>query len=132
MQYCKRVVFIKTKKINLYGHDMFAHIIYDPYKKAKDTNKILNEAFENKESKKNTDNKMKYSGYLILISHNKILKEDVLPTYYTRQSIEQIFGFAKSNNSMLPLRVHSEKSVKGYLFLIFLSLILFVMQQFPK
>jgi transposase len=49
-----------------------------------------------------------------------------LPNYYTRQAIEQIFGFAKSNNNILPLRVHSEKSINGYLLLVFISLILFV------
>jgi transposase len=51
-------------------------------------------------------------------------KQDILPTYCTRQAIEQIFGFAKSNNNLLSLRVHSEQSVNGYLMLVFLSLIL--------
>ena len=42
------------------------------------------------------------------------------------QKIEEIFGFAKSNNNILPLRVHSEKSIKGYLMLVFLALIIFI------
>lgn len=56
-------------------------------------------------------------------------REEVLPSYYTRQSIEQIFGFAKSNNNILPLRVHSNASIRGYLFLVFLSLVIFVMMR---
>jgi len=127
VQYGKRVVFIKTKKITLYNYKMFAHVIFDPFKKAKDLNKILNESFENEEEAKNTDIKM--SGYFILISRNHISKEEILPSYYTRQSIEQIFGFAKSNNNILPLRVHSNESIRGYLFLVFLSLVIFMMMR---
>lgn len=127
VQYGKRIVFIKSQEINLYNHKMFAHVILDPFKKAKDTNQLLFTAFEDEEAEKDTNCKIKYSGYFILISSCKINKEEVLPTYYTRQSIEQIFGFAKSNNSILPLRVHSEQSIRGYLFLVFLSLVLFVM-----
>ena len=126
VQYGKRIVFIKSKEINLYNHKLFAHIILDPFKKAKDTNQLLFTAFEDEEAEKDTNCKIKYSGYFILISRSQLSKEEVLPTYYTRQSIEQIFGFAKSNNSILPLRVHSEQSIRGYLFLVFLSLVLFV------
>jgi transposase len=127
VQYGQRAVFIKSKEIKMYNHKLFAHIILDPFKKAKDTNHLLFTAFEDGETEKNTNYKIKYSGYFILLSRFSISKEEVLPTYYTRQSIEQIFGFAKSNNSILPLRVHSEQSIKGYLFLVFLSLVTFVM-----
>lgn len=127
VQYGNRVVFIMSQEIDLYGHKMFAHIILDPYKKAKDTNKLIDTSFKDEETEEETDIKMKYCGYFILISRCQISKEEILPTYYTRQSIEQVFGFAKSCNSILPLRVHSEQSIRGYLFLIFLSLVLFVM-----
>jgi transposase len=127
VQYGKRAVFIKSKEITLHNHKMFAHIILDPFKKAKDTSQFLFTAFEDEEDEKETNCKIKYSGYFILISRCQLSKEEILPTYYTRQSIEQIFGFAKSNNSILPLRVHSEQSIRGYLFLVFLSLVLFIM-----
>jgi transposase len=125
--YGKRVVFLKSKEIDLYGYKVFAHVILDPCKKGKDTNRLLCDSIENEEAEEDTDLKMKYCGYFILISSFSIDKSDVLPTYYSRQSIEQIFGFAKSCNNILPLRVHSEQSIRGYLFLVFLSLILFVM-----
>lgn len=129
VQYGKRVVFIKNKEIDLYGYKMFAHIILDPYKKAKDTGLLICKSFEDDESEEDTNCKIKNCGYFVLISSFQINKEEVLPTYYTRQSIEQIFGFAKSNNSILPLRVHSEQSIRGYLFLVFLSLVLFVLMR---
>ena len=69
---------------------------------------------------------MKDAGFFILLSRKNIDKSEILPAYYIRQSIEQIFGFAKSNNNILPLRVHNEQSVRGYLMLVFLALIIFI------
>lgn len=128
-QYGDREVFISSKEKTIYGEKMFTHIILDPSKKSKDMNMALkNNLDEELEESKETElnNKIKYSGFLILLSKTKIDKQDILPTYYTRQAIEQIFGFAKTNNNLLPLRVHSEQSVNGYLMLVFISLILFI------
>jgi transposase len=129
VQYGKRIVFIKSQEITLYESQVFAHIILDPDKKAKDINKLMLEHFANSNEKqknnKELKEKMKYCGYLILISKQSMTKDEVLPNYYTRQSIEQIFGFAKVNN-LLPLRTHSNQSINGYLFLIFISIIIFI------
>ncbi len=37
-----------------------------------------------------------------------------------------MFGFSKDDLDILPLRVHSEEALRGFLFLQFLSLIMFV------
>mgnify|MGYP002630739033 CR=1 FL=1 len=126
--YGERVVFIKSKKVQLYGHEIYAHIILDPNKKAKDTNLLLKNKSDDIDSreKENLDSKIKNAGYFILLSSDLIEKSEVLPSYYARQFIEQAFGFAKSNNNLLPLRVHSEQSIKGYLMLSFLALIVFI------
>ena len=63
---------------------------------------------------------------MILISKNHIEKDNVMPTYYKRQEIEQVFGFAKENNNMLPLRVHSQSAVNGYMLIMFLAICIFV------
>jgi len=61
----------------------------------------------------------------MLISSKIIAPEDVLGAYYTSQSVEQLFGFAKSDLELLPIRCHSEATIRGYLFLQFLLLIVF-------
>lgn len=124
--YGKRAVFIKSQKIELYGHPLWAHVILDPHKKAKDTQQLLFDSFEGDKSTEDVNDAINFCGFFILVSRESIASEEVLPTYYTRQSIEQVFGIAKSKASLLPLRVHSEQSINGYLFLVFLSLILFV------
>jgi transposase len=132
IKYGDRIVFIESLEKEIYGHKMFAHIILDPYKKAKDTNIILKENLNNTyttDEIKNIDKKLKYTGFFIFLSKSKIERDEILPAYYTRQAIEQIFGFSKSNNNLLPLRVHTEQSINGYLLLAFISLILFILMR---
>jgi transposase len=53
-------------------------------------------------------------------------KQDVVETYYLRQTVEMLFGFSKDDLGILPLRVHSEEALNGFLFLQFLTLIAFM------
>jgi transposase len=129
VKYGDRIVFIKSKKVDVYGNKIYAHVILDENKQAKDIQHILKNKLDCEQTKAERealDKKLKYAGFLILLSKSAIEAKDILPNYYTRQAIEQIFGFAKSNNNILPLRVHSEKSINGYLLLVFISLIIFV------
>lgn len=128
VKYGDRVVFIKSKEINLYDCKLYAYIILDPSKKNKDTQTALRDIAENmdKEDLLAMDDKLKHAGFFILLSSHKIDKSQILPNYYTRQAIEQIFGFAKSQNNILPLRVHDTQSIRGYLMLIFLALVVFI------
>jgi transposase len=129
IQYGERFVFIKSKKTKLYGHEVYTHVILDPSKKSKDTNLILKNRLDDKlteANKKELDERIKNAGFFILLSRENIEEKEILPSYYERQVIEQIFGFAKHNNNLLPLRVHSEQSIKGCLMLVFLSIIIFV------
>ena len=63
---------------------------------------------------------------MILISSKKIAISEVLSSYYLRQSIEQIFGFSKSDLGLLPIRNHNNDTVKGYLFFQFILLIFYI------
>jgi len=69
---------------------------------------------------------MKSAGFFILLSRQQLDRKQIFPSYYARQAIEQVFGFAKSNNNILPLRVHDAQSIRGYLMLVFLALIIFI------
>lgn len=76
--------------------------------------------------RENLDYYFKKSGIMILVSSKKIETIDVISTYYIRQNIEQIFGFFKDDLSSLPVRRHNDETIKGYLFLQFIVLILFL------
>lgn len=126
VRYGNRIVFIKSISVSLYGHQMFAHIILDLDKKAKDAKYLTLDFLNNSSEEIDVRNKLKRAGIFVLISRYNMEKSEILPSYYARQSIEQIFGFAKSNNDLLPIRVHSEESIRGYLFVNFIVLILFI------
>lgn len=91
----KGLVFVKSQNIELYDNNLVAHVILDPSKRAIDIEKLIKGAAEDKSNPEDLDEAMRYAGHFILISKKEIAKTDVLPTYYTRHRIEQIFGFAK-------------------------------------
>ena len=59
--------------------------------------------------------KMASQGVFILVSSGKMVKEKILPAYYMRQQIEQIFDIGKNYADMLPLRVQNESTFRGHL-----------------
>lgn len=64
---------------------------------------------------------------MILISSSELDIEEIVPLYYTRQVAERLFGFSKDDLNLLPLRVHKEETLRGYLFLQFVSLVVYSM-----
>lgn len=129
-QYGKRSLFIKRIKIDLYGSAGYAYIVLNPNKKAKDLEVLISsknhdEVLSEKE-KKSELYKFKNAGIFILISSKKIDTHDIMDAYYTRQTVEQVFGVAKSDLDLLPIRCHSNSTIRGYLFLQFLLLIIFM------
>jgi transposase len=76
--------------------------------------------------KENLDYYFKKSGVMILVSSKKIESIEIISSYYLRQNIEQIFGFFKDDLDSLPIRTHNDSTIKGYLFLQFITLILFL------
>ena len=127
LQYGKRALFIKQKKINLFGKDAFAYVVLDPERKGRETKNFLLQNIKNKE---NTIEELEYDmmkrGIMILVSSFNLKNEDVVPAYYVRQTAEKLFGFSKDDLSLLPLRVHNEESLRGFLFMQFVTLIAFV------
>ena len=126
ISYSKRAVFIDCKEIKMYENKVYAYKILDPAKKAKDLNALFKLEEEEKLDKKQKEYMFKRAGVFILISTKKILNKEILNRYYMRQSVEQVFGFAKSELDLLPIRVHSDQAVSGYLFLQFIVLCFFI------
>lgn len=123
-----RCSFIKRIKIKLYGYDAFAFVVLDPDRKAKETKALMQKYCENQSERDTKQDKIDFArcGIMILISSKEILPDEVLSTYYLRQSVEQIFGFSKSDLGLLPIRNHNENSVRGYLFLQFILLVFYI------
>lgn len=127
VQYGRRALFIKQKKINLFGKDAFAYIVLDPERKGRETKNFLLQNIKNKENSiEELEYDMMKRGIMILVSSFSLKKEEVVPAYYVRQTAEKLFGFSKDDLNLLPLRVHNEESLRGFLFMQFVTLIAFV------
>lgn len=128
VRYGERALFIKQKRCNLYGRQVYAHIILDPERKGRETRKFLIDAMDGQE---NDEDEVEFNlmkkGVLILISTFKLKTEEVVPYYYMRQTVERLFGFSKDDLKIIPLRVHKEETLRGYLLLTFIALVLFVL-----
>ncbi len=121
----KKTVFVKQIETSLYGHVGYAYILLDLERKSAAINKISLEA-DNELSVNELQEKFDNAGIMMLISSRSINPKEALATYYTRQAIEQIFSFFKSDLDSLPIRRHNDNTVRGYLFLQFITLILFI------
>jgi hypothetical protein len=123
-----RTAFIKEQQITLFSHKVHAYVILDPDKKAQDLKSLTQKYCKNKDNRDEKKDKIALAscGIFILISSKHIKCEEVLSSYHLRGAVEQIFSFAKSDLNLLPIRHHNDKTVRGYLFLQFLLLILFI------
>jgi len=66
-------------------------------------------------------NSMKDAGIFCLISSRPIAPSNVLPLYYTRQDIEQVFDLGKNYCSMLPVCTQKEETFRGHLLFTFMA-----------
>ena len=130
IQYGKRSLFVLRCELeDLYGQPGYAYMILDPQRKAKNIQELIMER-NNKEAEEIDQEKdqetFSQAGMFALISSKPIPAQEVVQAYYTRQSVEQIFGFAKDDMELLPIRCHKEETIRGYLFLQFLLLVVYL------
>lgn len=127
-KYGGRILFVKQKKVNLFGKEGYAHIVLDPERKGRETKKLLIDAIEDKETdEKKVEFGLLKSGAMILVSSFEIEKKEVVPFYYMRQTVEKLIGFAKDDLDLIPLRIHKEETLRGYLLMIFITLTIFAL-----
>jgi len=122
--YNKRLLYVQEVETESCGYKCWAYVCFDVEKKARDLKKYILKSEEEKKSDEEIDEGTKSVGKFVLISNKKLSKDEVVPLYYTRQCAEQSFGIIKSQIDILPLRTHTESTLKGYTFLCFLALIL--------
>jgi transposase len=122
VKYDKRGLFVKENAIEIYGHRAFAYLVLDPERRGREISKAVSRM----ENDGPDVDKMDFSncGKMVLLSSEKIDTSDVIPLYYTRQIAERMFGIAKDDLNILPLRTHSEPNFKGFMLLTFIALII--------
>jgi hypothetical protein len=128
VKYRNRFVYIKRVEIDLFGKMGYAYIAEDMDRKHDEVKKYICDALENNDASPEEMNaEIRRKGLFILVASDPIDTNDILPLYYTRQTIEQVFDIGKNNVDLLPLRVHGIESFRGHLLLSFLTSAAYVM-----
>ncbi|MDR0555727.1 MAG: hypothetical protein LBG20_01785 [Holosporaceae bacterium] len=104
----------------------YAYLVLDPERRGREISKIVSEMKGNTSNKSDgKDVDLSNCGKFVLLSSKKIDPNNVIPLYYIRQIAERMFGIAKDDLNILPLRTHSEPNFKGFMMLTFISLIVY-------
>ena len=122
VSYNGRYVYVTCVPCELVdGYKGYAYICLDIERKSMETHKLFQRAKDHKLSDKEVYEKMQDQGIFVLIASRRIAKPKILPTYYMRQQIEQIFDIGKNYADMLPIRVQNEDTFRGHLLLTFMA-----------
>jgi len=112
------------KRIELFGKKAYTYLVLDPERKGRELSRLIMETVGEGPTA-DLEYDFLARGIMILVSSSEFPKEDVVPAYYLRQTAEMLFGFSKDDLGILPLRVHSELAISGFLFMQFITLIAF-------
>ena len=119
----KRFLFIQKTPCKLQGRDAFAYICKDPVMGMLETRARVPAALADGASRQEVFETIQKAGVFVIISSEDMKADEILPLYYTRQQIEQVFDITKNYAEVLPLRVHSEETFRGHLFVSFVAAI---------
>jgi hypothetical protein len=103
------------------GKNFYAYVIIDIKKRAIDTVEYLKNTRKKGFSKEEINAKLKEMGAFVLLSNKEIPLDEIIPLYYTRQSIEELLPLTKNHANTLPVRVQSENIFKGNLLISFIA-----------
>jgi hypothetical protein len=122
IEYSGRQLFIKMVPYKYLNHDLYAYLAIDIKERLYQQLHIY-ENRDNDDQKDKIIDELRRCGFFIILSTELIETSNLLPCYYSRQTIEQIFDYAKNDLDLLPLRIHNEETFRGHLLLYFLSTI---------
>ncbi len=130
VSYNTRYAYIQCVPCSLIkGHSAYAYVGLDISRKSFESQKIFKKAQAKKLSESQVFDTIQGQGAFILVSSRRIAKDNILPLYYSRQQIEQIFDIGKNYAEMLPLRVQSEETFRGHLLLTFMTTVFYKLVQ---
>lgn len=121
VRYGNRLVYMKKKKVDVYGYPGFAYIGVDMDSRNQQLKRAAFAAMDDKMPPEAMDERIARLGVFMLLSSEDMATEEILPLYYTRQQVEQVFDIGKNNADLLPLRIQNEDTFRGHLMLTFMA-----------
>ena len=121
IRYGNRLLFIEKVAVEIYGNDGYAYIGVDMDSYNQQMKRVTFDALDDKLPPEEMDKRVSRLGLFMIVSSENIPVDEILPLYYTRQQIEQVFDVGKNDADLLPIRVQTEETFRGHLMLTFLA-----------
>jgi hypothetical protein len=123
--YQERMIGIKRIYSSIYGHRGYLYLCVDYDRRRDQIAKFYKSAVSDKIPRKEWNSHTDSMGFFGLVSSEKIEPIELLPLYYTRQKVEQIFDVTKTNLHIIPLRIHNEETFRGHILMTFMATVLY-------
>ena len=120
VEYNGRYVYLKCVPTKMNGYSAYAYVGLDIERKSSESRKTFQRAKDKKMDTDQVFDTIANQGVFVIVASRRIATTKLLPLYYTRQQIEQIFDIGKNYADMLPLRVQTEETFRGHLLLTFI------------
>ena len=133
IKYKDRFIYVKEVKANIAvdpktgeKKEAYIYICLDTKQAAEKQTALYRSEAIKKMSLDEFDEIFHSLGYFCLISTTQIPIVQVIPTYYARQTIEQVIDYAKNDAKLMPIRKHSIEAVYGHVMISFIATFLIV------
>ena len=117
--YGNRIVYMVRHEAKVAGEAAWLHIGVDPTARDGARQRETLKGLDAGKPFDEIDRKVRRMGAFAILATQEMGRAEVLPLYYTRQKIEQVFDVAKNYADLLPLRVANELTLNGHLLLTF-------------
>jgi len=117
--YGNRIVYMVRKETKVAGRDAWLYVGVDPTARDNARQRETLKGLDGGTPFDEIDKKVRKTGAFALLCTERLETPEVLPLYYTRQRIEQVFDISKNYADLLPLRVANELTLNGHLLLCF-------------
>lgn len=123
-RYGERLVFIKKVKVNICEHDAYVYLCIDEDMYLMQHKKTILNALDDMKDSDETDTAIKKLGTFAILTSEEMPEDKILPLYYTRQQVEQVFDITKNYADLLPIRVQNEAAFAGHLLISFMATVI--------
>jgi hypothetical protein len=125
IMYGDRALFVKKVEITFESHKLYAYVMHDIERESHDEKIAIKKYHDVDDQVKKYNTALLYAGKFVLLSSEDYSKDEVLPMYYSRQTIEQVFDIKKNYAGGLPLRGHSENTIRGIILISFIATVIY-------
>lgn len=125
-----RFIYVKCIKCKIgekYDRPAYAYLCLDCTMKREEEYKLSQKAADTAISSTEIHGQRNRHGIFMLVSTRRIAQDNLLPLYYTRNQVEDIFKLCKGSCKILPIHIENESTLRGHLLITFIATVVMKM-----